>query len=96
MEESIILEEDIDSDYEPTNEEIQEYAESLGLKLPADNEYMYLAIEGIKSRLPKEWKPCQTREKEIYYFNFETGESVWEHQCDTLYKQKVIFCRFMI
>ena len=54
MEESIILEEDIDSDYEPTNEEIQEYAESLGLKLPADNEYMYLAIEGIKSRLPKE------------------------------------------
>ena len=89
MEESVVLEEDIDPNYEPTNEELNEYAESLGLRLPDDNDLMYLAREGIKARLPKEWKPCQTRGEEIYYFNFETGESVWEHPCDTYYKKKI-------
>ena len=90
MEESIVLEEDIDPNYVPTDEEIKEYAESLGLNLPEDNDLLYLAREGIKARLPKEWKPCQTRGEEIYYFNFETGESVWEHPCDTYYKKKVL------
>ena len=89
MDESVVLEEDIDPNYEPTEEELREYAEILGLVLPEDNDLMYLAREGIKARLPKEWKPCQTRGEEIYYFNFETGESVWEHPCDTIYKKKI-------
>ena len=54
MEESIVLEEDIDPNYVPTDEEIKEYAESLGLNLPEDNDLLYLAREGIKARLPKE------------------------------------------
>jgi WW domain len=89
MEESVVLEEDIDPNYIPTDDEIRDYAESLGLVLPDDSDLLYLAREGIKARLPKEWKPCQTRGEEIYYFNFETGESVWEHPCDTFYKKKV-------
>ncbi|OMJ69972.1 hypothetical protein SteCoe_32170 [Stentor coeruleus] len=88
MEESIVLEEDIDPNYVPTEEEFLEYAESLGLELPEDNDLLYLAREGLKARLPKEWKPCQARDEQIFYFNFETGESVWEHPCDTLYRKK--------
>lgn len=89
MGDSIVLEEDIDPNYIPTEEELYEYAESLGLKIPEDNDLLYLAREGLKARLPKEWKPCQTKDDQIFYFNFETGESVWEHPCDTLYKKKI-------
>lgn len=33
--------------------------------------------------LPKNWKPCKTTDtEEIYYFNFQTGESTWDHPCD--------------
>ena len=89
MGDSIVLEEDIDPNYVPTEEELYEYAESLGLRIPEDNDLLYLAREGLKARLPKEWKPCQAKDDQIFYFNFETGESVWEHPCDTLYKKKI-------
>lgn len=89
MGDSIVLEEDIDPNYIPTEDELIEYGESLGMVFPEDNDLIYLAQEGLKARLPKEWKPCQTKDDQIFYFNFETGESVWEHPCDTLYKKKV-------
>lgn len=57
------------------------------MKLPEDNDLLYIAREGLKAPLPEPWKPCKTREGEIYYFNFESGESDWEHPCDRYYKQ---------
>merc|ERR1712066_517218 len=40
-----------------------------------------------KAPLPHPWKPCQTgKEGEIFYFNFETGESVWDHPCDEYHR----------
>ena len=36
MEESVILKEEIDPNYEPNSEEIREYAVYLGLELPED------------------------------------------------------------
>jgi len=33
--------------------------------------------------LPDNWKPCKTTDtEEIYYFNFKSGESTWDHPCD--------------
>ncbi|GMF45849.1 unnamed protein product [Phytophthora fragariaefolia] len=33
--------------------------------------------------LPENWKPCKTTDtEEIYYFNFATGQSTWDHPCD--------------
>ena len=52
-----------------------------------DKDLLYIAREGLKAPLPDPWKPCQTREKEIYYFNFETGESTWDHPCDEYYRK---------
>lgn len=79
-----ILEDFVDEDYEPTDEEIQEFAEFIGMKLPEDEEFLYIARNALKMPLPKEWKPCKTDGDNIYYFNFKTGESKWEHPMDEL------------
>lgn len=89
-----ILEEDIDENYEPTQDgtsylEIEEYAIYLGLDLDEDQDLLYIAREGLKAPLPAPWKPCQTKNKDIFYFNFDSQESVWEHPCDKHYKEKV-------
>ena len=81
----VILEED--KDYEPTPEEIQEYAEWLGMKSPEDDDLRWIAREALKAPLPEHWKPCKTNDGEIYYFNFASGESVWDHPCDEYYKK---------
>ena len=37
--------------------------------------------------LPENWKPCKMRGSEdIYYFNFATSESSWDHPCDGYYR----------
>lgn len=51
-----------------------------------DKDLLYLAKEGLKAPLPPDWKPCQNREGKIYYFNFKTKQSQWEHPCDQYYK----------
>ncbi len=39
----------------------------------------------MKAPLPADWKPCKTLDTgEIYYFNFATGQSIWDHPCGTL------------
>ena len=45
------------------------------------------AREALKAPLPEHWKPCKSNDGEIYYFNFATGESVWDHPCDEYYKK---------
>eukprot|EP01083_Nonionella_stella_P009804 28082_1 len=89
MSENVVLEEEYDPNYVPTNEEIEEYAEFLGMDLQnkEDKELRWIAEAGLKAPLPPEWKPCKTDDADIYYFNFETGESRWEHPCDEYYKK---------
>lgn len=58
------------------------------MKLPEDSEFLYIAKEGIKAPLPPSWKPCKTTDGDIYYFNFDTAESVWEHPCDKFFREK--------
>jgi len=84
--ESVVLEEELPDDYEPTADEILEYAKWLGMDPDKDQELFWVAREGLKAPLPENWKPCQTGDHEIYYFNFATGESVWDHPCDEYYR----------
>jgi len=53
-----------------------------------DKEFLYIAKEGLKAPLPQPWRACRTQEGEIYYFNFQTGVSQWEHPLDEFYKKK--------
>ncbi|CAD7936134.1 unnamed protein product [Amoebophrya sp. A120] len=84
---NLVLEEEMDENYEPTEEEIAEYAAWLGMDLEKDKDLLWIAKEGLKAPLPNPWKPCQTQEGEIFYFNFETGDSVWDHPCDEHYRK---------
>ena len=81
-----MLEEQIDPNYEPTEEEIVEYAQWLGMAESEDRELFWIARQGLKAPLPKDWKPCRSPDGEIYYFNLANGESVWDHPCDEEYK----------
>jgi len=79
---AVQLTETVDEAYEPNQSEVKEYAEWLGMDLEQDAAFFWIARAGLKEPLPKPWKPCQSEDGEIFYFNFETGESVWDHPCD--------------
>ncbi|XP_033641266.1 centrosomal protein of 164 kDa-like [Asterias rubens] len=91
MGDQIILEEDYDENYLATEEEIIEYAQVIGIDVENEREdLMWIAREGISAPLPNDWKPCQDRAGgDIYYFNFTSGESTWDHPCDEFYRRMV-------
>ena len=86
---SVILEELLDPNYEPSAKEVNEYAQFLGMDLEKDADLLWIAREGLRTPIPVHWRPCRTIDTEnIYYFNFATGESTWEHPCDVIYKRR--------
>jgi hypothetical protein len=53
----------------------------------ADDSLVDLAREGLGTPLPAAWKPCKTTDTfELYYFNFRTGESTWQHPVDEMFR----------
>ncbi|XP_068096993.1 centrosomal protein of 164 kDa isoform X2 [Hyperolius riggenbachi] len=90
MGDQLILEEDHDENYIPQDNEIQEYARMVGIDPDAEPELMWLAREGIVAPLPPDWKPCQDVTGDIYYFNFATGQSSWDHPIDEHYRDLVL------
>jgi len=64
------------------------YAIYLGIDPEEDKDFLYIAREGLKAPVAKPWRACQTRSGEIYYFNFETGESQWDHPSDDIFRKK--------
>ncbi|XP_041090887.1 centrosomal protein of 164 kDa-like isoform X2 [Polyodon spathula] len=85
----MILEEEYDPNYIPTEQEIRDYAREVGIDPDKEPELMWLAREGIVMPLPSEWKPCQDVTGEVYYFNFSSGQSTWDHPCDLQYRSLV-------
>jgi len=92
MEANDLVLEEIEGDYKPREEEIKEYALYLGMNLEEDKDLLWIAEKGLTASVPKPWKPCRTAEGNIYYFNFVTGQSSWEHPFDEeskkLYKKE--------
>ncbi|KFV92271.1 Centrosomal protein of 164 kDa, partial [Eurypyga helias] len=66
------------------------YAREIGINPEKEPELLWLAKEGILALLPPEWKACRDKSGDIYYFNFTTGESTWDHPSDKRYRQLVI------
>lgn len=87
---STVLPENADPHYEPPEEELEEYAEFLGIDVANEPALLWIAMEGLRTPLPDEWRACQTNDDEIYYFNFKTGESLWDHPMDDVFKEKVV------
>ena len=86
---SVVLDDTHDPNYEPSTEELAQYAEWLGIDPSTEGGLMWIAREGLRAPLPKEWKPCKTDTGDVYYFNFSTGDSIWDHPLDEHYKSKV-------
>lgn len=84
---STILETHQDPNYEPSHTEIVEYGKWLGMELPRDENLLWIAREGLKAPLPDNWKACKSEKGELYYFNFKTGQSIWDHPLDDHYKK---------
>lgn len=85
---AVVMEEHVDSEFEPSQKEIEEYGEWLGMNLKEDECFLWIARDGLKATLPNPWRPCKAGEDgEIFYFNFETGVSQWDHPCDTYFRE---------
>ena len=54
------MEEELDDDYNPSLEEIEEYARFLGMNIQEDKDLFFIAKEGLKAPLPSNWKPCKS------------------------------------
>ncbi|XP_065644764.1 centrosomal protein of 164 kDa isoform X6 [Hydra vulgaris] len=85
----LVLDEEYDENYQPTEEEVYEYAQVIGIDPLREPELLYIARQGIVAPLPNDWKPCQDPSGDIYYFNFSTGDSVWDHPCDEHFRELV-------
>ena len=81
------MEEELDDDYNPTIDEIEEYARFLGMNITDDTDLFYIAKEGLKAPLPQSWKPCKSPRGTVYYYNFESKVLQKEHPCDDYYRQ---------
>ncbi|EAY08406.1 hypothetical protein TVAG_269320 [Trichomonas vaginalis G3] len=72
----------------PTDEEIAEYCQYLGLDPQKDPDLLWIAIEGIKAPLPDGWIFFQHKHKnESFFYNKYTGVSINEHPLDSHYLQ---------
>jgi hypothetical protein len=84
---SIVLPDPYDPDYEPTARQIADYARWMGMDPVGEATLLWIAREGLKAPLPEHWLPCRTNTGDVYYFNFATGESLWDHPMDVVYKK---------
>ena len=50
------LEEEEVVEYEPTQDEIIEYAKFLGIDINTDQDLLWIAVEGLKAPVPEPWK----------------------------------------
>jgi len=74
----------VDQSFVPTEGEIDEYADWLGMDKETEADLRWIAKEALQALLPGPWQPCEAGD-EVFYFNSETGQSVWEHPCDQHY-----------
>ncbi|WAR05180.1 CE164-like protein [Mya arenaria] len=88
MNDQMVLKED--ECYVHPEDEVLEYALCIGIDPDREHNLMWIAREGINAPLPENWKPCQDPNGDIYFFNFATGESIWDHPCDVFYKKMVM------
>lgn len=74
-----------DDDEDPTEEQVLEYAEFLGMDLKTERHLLWIAREGVAAPVPPPWKTC-TNKGEVFYFNLATEESSWDHPCDEQFR----------
>ncbi len=54
----------------------------LGMDPENDSEFLYIAVERLKTALPENWKACVTEDNQVWFINIETGDSCGENPLD--------------
>lgn len=84
--EYILLQEIETVDFIPTESEIEQEAELLGIT-HEDKEFYWIANDALRAHLPRGWEPYQHKETgEILYFNTTTGQKSFDHPSDEYYR----------
>jgi len=73
--------------YDTDNEELRDYCIWLGMDPETEGDLMWIAEEALRTPLPAHWEICHTEgQDDIFYFNTATGESSWDHPCDSYFR----------
>ncbi|XP_055380426.1 putative uncharacterized protein DDB_G0282133 isoform X2 [Condylostylus longicornis] len=87
---SVICEEVFFDGYQPSTDEIKDYALKIGIDPAKEPHLLYLAREGLLQALPPDWKICYNDQLHAhYYYNVKTKITQWEHPLDDYYKELV-------
>ncbi|CBJ31987.1 conserved unknown protein [Ectocarpus siliculosus] len=67
---------------------VQEHAIMLGMLLPEDENFLWIAEESLLAPLPEGWLQLKDEQSgHPYYYNQASGDSSWEHPRDSFYKE---------
>ncbi|OQR68647.1 hypothetical protein BIW11_01979 [Tropilaelaps mercedesae] len=92
-----LLKEVAKDDEPPCDEDVRTFADHIGIRLPAEEELLWIARCALTAAVPPPWLPVEDTTVEparVYYYNTITAESCWEHPLDAYYKMFVKQERF--
>eukprot|EP01029_Cantina_marsupialis_P000164 TRINITY_DN10162_c0_g1_i2.p1 TRINITY_DN10162_c0_g1~~TRINITY_DN10162_c0_g1_i2.p1 ORF type:complete len:662 (-),score=211.65 TRINITY_DN10162_c0_g1_i2:252-2237(-) len=78
---------DTDTDIELYRNAVLEHAAFLGMTLPEDDKYLYIAEKALTAPVPEGWDTGFTEDGTPYYFDIQSGESLWEHPSDGHFRE---------
>ena len=66
---------------------ILQYAAYLGMDTALDTDLLWIAQQALTAELPAGWtEHADPMSGDAYFHNANTGETVWEHPCDSYYR----------
>lgn len=73
-----------------TDDEVQAYAEWLGLDREFERDLFVLAKVGLEETLPEGWQACKVvGQDDIFYWHAASQTSTWDHPLDKVNKGRV-------
>ena len=74
--------------YQPTGEEVLQYALFIGMNEQEDRDLFWIAREGLKSPMPPHWTAIKDANGATYYMNMATTKVIHEHPLDERVRDK--------
>ena len=76
---------------------ILQYAAYLGMDVAADTDLLWIAQQALVAELPPGWtEHADPMSGDAYFHNAQTGETVWEHPCDSYYRNLCVSAAFRL
>ncbi|CAJ1416714.1 unnamed protein product [Effrenium voratum] len=72
----------------PPDPDLSEYGRSLGADMK-DPDIAWVVQQAFHAPLPASWTEHVDDENRVYYYNYVTGESTWNHPMDSVYRELI-------